>query len=74
MAGQKRPETGQAFPAVEWQEFRLQGQEWLRGAGIEEAEERWMLVTSMAGAVLRFEIDQVPLGARKPRRREAVGG
>ena len=29
VAGQKRPETGQAFPPVEWQEFRLQGQEWL---------------------------------------------
>jgi len=26
VAGQKRPETGQAFPAVEWQEFRLQGE------------------------------------------------
>lgn len=48
--GQKRPEPGQAFPAVEWQEFRLQGQEWLA--------ER---ASSMAGTILRFEIDKVPL-------------
>ena len=31
------------------------------GAGVEEAEEDGLLITNMAGAVLRFEIDQVPL-------------
>ncbi len=59
--GQKRPEPGQAFPAVEWQEFRLQGQEWLAERASKKLKNDGLLITSMAGAVLRFEIDQVPL-------------
>ena len=61
VAGQKRPEPGQAFPAVEWQEFRLQGQEWLAERASKKLKNDGLLITSMAGAVLRFEIDQVPL-------------
>ncbi|MBK9166737.1 MAG: DUF499 domain-containing protein [Bryobacterales bacterium] len=59
--GQKRPEPGQAFPAVEWQEFRLQGQEWLAERASKKLKNDGLLVTSMAGSMLRFEIDQVPL-------------
>jgi hypothetical protein len=58
--GQKRPEPGQAFPAVEWQEFRLQGEEWLAERASKKLRNN-LLYTSMAGVVLRFEIDQVPL-------------
>ena len=61
VAGQKRPESGQAFPAVEWQEFRLQGQEWLAERASKKLKNDGLLITSVAGAVLRFEIDQVPL-------------
>jgi hypothetical protein len=61
VAGQKRPEAGHAFPAVEWQEFRLQGQEWLAERASKKLKNDGLLITSMAGAVLRFEIDQVPL-------------
>ena len=61
VAGQKRPEVGQAFPAVEWQEFRLQGQERLAERASKKLKNDGLLITSMAGAVLRFEIDQVPL-------------
>ena len=61
VAGQKRPEPGQAFPAVEWQEFRLQGQEWLAERASKKLKNDGLLITSMAGAVLRFEIDQLPL-------------
>ena len=61
VAGQKRPETGQAFPAVEWQEFRLQGQEWLAERASKKLKNDGLLITSMAGSVLRFEIDQIPL-------------
>src|SRR5579863_7314281 len=61
VAGQKRPETGQPFPPVEWQEFRLQGQEWLAERASKKLKNDGLLITSMAGAVLRFEIDQVPL-------------
>ncbi len=61
VAGQKRPESGQAFPAIEWQEFRLQGQEWLAERASKKLKNDGLLITSMAGAVLRFEIDQVPL-------------
>jgi len=61
VAGQKRPEPGQAFPAVEWQEFRLQGQEWLAERASKKLKNDGLLVTSMAGSILRFEIDQVPL-------------
>jgi hypothetical protein len=59
--GQKRPEPGQAFPAVEWQEFRLQGQEWLSERASKKLKNDGLLVTSMAGTILRFEIDKVPL-------------
>ncbi len=59
--GQKRPDPGQAFPAVEWQEFRLQGQEWLAERASKKLKNDGLLIISMAGAVLRFEIDQVPL-------------
>jgi len=61
VAGQKRPETGQPFPPVEWQEFRLQGQEWLAERASKKLKNDGLLITSLAGAVLRFEIDQVPL-------------
>jgi len=61
VAGQKRPESGQAFPAIEWQEFRLQGQEWLAERASKKLKNDGLLITSMAGTVLRFEIDQVPL-------------
>jgi hypothetical protein len=61
VAGQKRPDAGQAFPAVEWQEFRLQGQEWLAERASKKLKNDGLLITSMAGAVLRFEIDQIPL-------------
>jgi hypothetical protein len=59
--GQKRPDPGQAFPAVEWQEFRLQGQEWLAERASKKLKNDGLLITSMAGTVLRFEIDRVPL-------------
>ncbi len=59
--GQKRPEPGQVFPSVEWEEHRLQGQEWLAERASKKLNNHGLLVTSMAGAVLRFEIDQVPL-------------
>jgi hypothetical protein len=52
---QKRPEPGQAFPAVEWQEFRLQGEEWLAERASKKLRNN-LLYTSMAGVVLRFEI------------------
>ena len=61
VAGQKRPETGQPFPPVEWQEFRLQGQEWLAERASKKLKNDGLLIVSLAGAVLRFEIDQVPL-------------
>ena len=61
VAGQKRPETGKPFPPVEWQEFRLQGQEWLAERASKKLKNDGLLVISMAGSVLRFEIDQVPL-------------
>ena len=61
VAGQKRPEPGQAFPPVEWQEFRLQGQERLAERASKKLKNDGLLVISMAGSVLRFEIDQVPL-------------
>jgi hypothetical protein len=58
--GQRRPEPGQAFPGVEWQEDRLQGKEWLAERASKKLKNN-LLYTSMAGTVLRFEIDQVPL-------------
>jgi hypothetical protein len=54
-------DPGQAFPSVEWQEFRLQGQEWLAERASKKLKNDGLLVTSMAGSILRFEIDQVPL-------------
>lgn len=59
--GQKLPEPGQAFPAVEWQEFRLQGQEWLAERASKKLKNDGLLITSMAGTILRFEMDRVPL-------------
>jgi len=59
--GQKCPVQGQKFPPIEWQEHRLQGQEWLAERASKKLKNDGLLITSMAGAVLRFEIDQVPL-------------
>ena len=59
--GQKEPQAGEAFPAVEWQEFRLQGQEWLAERASKKLKNDGLLITSMAGTILRFEIDKVPL-------------
>jgi hypothetical protein len=61
VAGQKRPEPGKAFPTVEWQEFRLQGREWLAERASKKLKNDGLLITAMAGSVLRFEIDQIPL-------------
>jgi hypothetical protein len=61
VAGQKRPEAGQPFPGVEWQEFRLQGQEWLAERASKKLKNDGLLATGIAGTVLRFEIDRVPL-------------
>ena len=61
VAGQKRPEPGEAFPGVEWQEFRLQGDGSLAERAAKKLKNDGLLVTSMAGTILRFEIDQVPL-------------
>ena len=71
VAGQKRPEAGQAFPAVEWQEFRLQGQDWLAERASKKLKNDGLLITSMAGTVLRFEIDQSTFVAREPCRRRS---
>jgi hypothetical protein len=59
--GQKRPEQGQAFPSIEWQETRLQGQEGLAERASKKLKNEELLVTSMAGTRLRLEIDQIPL-------------
>jgi hypothetical protein len=59
--GQKRPDPGQAFPPVEWQEFRLQGQEWLAERASKKLRNDELLIVSMAGTRMRLEIDQVPL-------------
>jgi hypothetical protein len=59
--GQTRPLPGQAFPAVEWQEFRLQGQEWLAERASKKLKNDGLLVTSMAGTVLCHEMEEVPL-------------
>ena len=58
--GQKRPEPGQAFPPIEWQEERLKGEGGLAERASKTLKNN-LLYTSMAGVVLRFEIDQVPL-------------
>jgi len=59
--GQKRPDPGQAFPPVEWEEFRLQGEERLAERASKKLKNGGLLVVSMAGSVLRHEMDQVPL-------------
>jgi hypothetical protein len=59
--GQKRPEPGQAFPPVEWQEFRLQGQERLAERASKKLKNDGLLMTFMAGPVLSHEIEAVPL-------------
>ncbi|MFN0165116.1 MAG: hypothetical protein ACKV22_01695 [Bryobacteraceae bacterium] len=45
---------------VEWQEDRLQGKEWLAERASKKLKNN-LLYTNVAGSVLRFEIDQVPL-------------
>jgi hypothetical protein len=59
--GQAKPVAGQPFPEVEWQEIKLQGgQEGLAERASKKLKNN-LLYTSMAGAVLRFEMDQIPL-------------
>ena len=71
--GKSGPKQGSLSRAVEWQEFRLQGQEWLAERASKKLKNDGLLVVSMAGAVLRFEIDRFRCGGES-RRREAVGG
>ena len=59
--GQKRPEPGKAFPDVEWQEIRLQGQEALAERASKKLKNEELLITNMAGTRLHLEITQVPL-------------
>jgi len=59
--GQKRPESGRAFPNVEWQEIRLQGQEALADRASKKLKNEELLITSMAGTRLHLEITQIPL-------------
>src|SRR5208283_949845 len=59
--GQKRPESGKAFPDVEWQEIRLQGQEALAGRASKKLKNEELLITNMAGTRLHLEITQIPL-------------
>jgi hypothetical protein len=59
--GQKRPESGKAFPDVEWQEIRLQGQEALAARASKKLKNEELLITNMAGTRLHLEITQVPL-------------
>lgn len=59
--GQKRPESGQAFPDVEWQDIRLQGQEALAERASKKLKNEELLITSMAGTRLHLEITQIPL-------------
>src|SRR6202035_241967 len=59
--GQKRPESGKAFPDVEWQEVRLQGQEALAERASKKLKNEEVLITSMAGTRLHLEITQIPL-------------
>src|SRR5262249_39068958 len=59
--GQKRPEQGQKFPEIEWQEIRLQGQEGLAERASRKLKNEELLIVSMAGVRLRLEIDQIPL-------------
>jgi hypothetical protein len=59
--GQKRPEQGQAFPPIEWQEIRLQGPEALSERASKKLRNEELLIVSMAGTRLQVEIEQVPL-------------
>jgi hypothetical protein len=59
--GQKKPEAGQAFPSVEWQDIRLQGQEALAERASKKLKNEELLITSMAGTRLHLEITQIPL-------------
>jgi len=59
--GQKRPESGKAFPEVEWQEIRLQGQEALAERASKKLKNEELLITNMAGTRLHLEITQIPL-------------
>jgi hypothetical protein len=59
--GQKRPESGKAFPDVEWHEIRLQGQEALAERASKKLKNEELLITNMAGTRLHLEIAQVPL-------------
>ena len=59
--GQKRPESGKAFPDVEWQEIRLQGQEALAERASKKLKNEELLITNMAGTRLHLEITQIPL-------------
>lgn len=59
--GQPRPVHGEKFPAIEWQELRLQGQEPLAVRASKRLIKEELLMTSMAGTRLRLEIDQIPL-------------
>jgi hypothetical protein len=66
--GQKRPEAGQPFPGIEWQEIRLQGQqsgsqgqESLAARASKKLANAELLMTTMAGTRLHLEIEQIPL-------------
>jgi hypothetical protein len=59
--GQKRSESGQAFPDVAWQEIRLQGQEALAERASKKLKSGELLITNMAGTRLHLEITQIPL-------------
>jgi hypothetical protein len=59
--GQERPESGKAFPDVEWQEIRLQGQEALAERASKKLKNEELLITNMAGTRLHLEITQIPL-------------
>jgi hypothetical protein len=59
--GQKRPESAKAFPDVEWQEIRLQGQEALAERASKKLKNEELLITNMAGTRLHLEITQIPL-------------
>src|SRR6202035_1174977 len=59
--GQKKPESGKAFPDVEWQEIRLQGQEALAERASKKLKNEELLITNMAGTRLHLEITQIPL-------------
>ena len=59
--GQDRPQEGQPFPEVKWDEFRLKDAEPLAVRAGKKLKNDGLLVTSMAGTALVLEIDRVPL-------------